>query len=535
MEDDERGAAVSHLLAISIGPVQEFIAAGRRTGDLYAGSALIGEIVQAAARSLAQQPGVELIFPASAGAGAANKILAEVRDGDPHDAAERARAAAIRTLREAWSDALNKLPTEHIDVALAEQQINSFLEFYAAWCPQSGDYPEDRRNVERLLAGRKALRDFKQPQKNVGTFKSPLDPARDTVLRPGENGRTPEACARAPLWLNPSEWLDAVSLLKRVRGQNQRPPSTADLTAATWLEEHSEVREVLGDAPPRAIFRSLHQELMAEGILTDVAASGIDKALGGREPDPYFAILQADGDGIGKKLSGIHSKPEHQEFSRTLGAFAAEARQNIREHGGHLVYSGGDDVLAFLPVHTAIRCAVSLEKAFRATGCTLSVGLAVVHYHEPLYISLDYARAAERKAKDESGSRLALAVHTRGGEGRRRICEWGAGLERWRQWIEAFRPAREVGNTNLGGLSQGFPYEVARLAREVGNTNLPAEALRAEVARIFSRKQGSSQQDVRSLLDDSDLRDPAAIASLAEGLTLWRWLARYPIQWEDAS
>ena len=38
-----------YLLAIHIGPVQEFIAAARRTSDLWAGSQLLLEVVGAAA------------------------------------------------------------------------------------------------------------------------------------------------------------------------------------------------------------------------------------------------------------------------------------------------------------------------------------------------------------------------------------------------------------------------------------------------------------------------------------------------------
>ena len=44
---------MEHLLAIALGPVQEFIATARRTRDLYAGSRLLAE---AAARQLSPGP-----------------------------------------------------------------------------------------------------------------------------------------------------------------------------------------------------------------------------------------------------------------------------------------------------------------------------------------------------------------------------------------------------------------------------------------------------------------------------------------------
>ena len=42
-----------HLLGIHIGPVQEFIAAARRSRDLWFGSWLLSELSKAAARGIA--------------------------------------------------------------------------------------------------------------------------------------------------------------------------------------------------------------------------------------------------------------------------------------------------------------------------------------------------------------------------------------------------------------------------------------------------------------------------------------------------
>ena len=54
-----------HLLAMAIGPVQDFIAAARRTRDLWFGSHVLSEISKAAAKAVADQVGFDaLIFPA---------------------------------------------------------------------------------------------------------------------------------------------------------------------------------------------------------------------------------------------------------------------------------------------------------------------------------------------------------------------------------------------------------------------------------------------------------------------------------------
>ena len=48
---------MSHLLAISVGPVQEFIAAARRTRDLWFGSYLLSEISRAVAKAVERKRG----------------------------------------------------------------------------------------------------------------------------------------------------------------------------------------------------------------------------------------------------------------------------------------------------------------------------------------------------------------------------------------------------------------------------------------------------------------------------------------------
>ncbi len=102
----------AHLLLVTLGPVQDFIAQARRTRDLWYGSHLLSELGRAAARALVDG-GAKLIFPAlQAGdpqlvaclaplrdgttppQNIANKLLAEVPEGtDPQQLAKAARKA----------------------------------------------------------------------------------------------------------------------------------------------------------------------------------------------------------------------------------------------------------------------------------------------------------------------------------------------------------------------------------------------------------------------------------------------------------
>jgi CRISPR-associated protein Cmr2 len=446
---------VTYLLSISIGPVQDFIAAARRTADLYAGSQILQELSRTVARYLADRQ-ARLIFPADKEADGANKILAEV-ETDPAKLAEGAKEKAQERLEELWQESIDKLPEEYrkqINHQRAQEQLKHFLEFYAAWVPLEDNYPQARQAVERLLAGRKALRDFAPTQQNdEGIPKSPLDPSRAAVIDPKEwsdvNIRLEDGSYK-PLRIKSTEYLDAISLLKRCYGVRQSGVVVDTRTMARRAKN------------PEA----MPQERWGED----------DDRI--TEPQPYFAILVADGDRMGELISRQDNPEAHRALSKTLDDFAREARQIVRKYRGFMVYSGGDDVLAFLPVNQAVACAQDLSEGFRhRVRGTLSAGVAVVHYREPLSQSLQRARDAEKAAKDGGRNALAVALHTRGGAPITVVRTWDK--LRWGELLQSFEQ---------GDLTQGLAYELLELARE-WQDDMNVAYLQAEAERILGRKE----------------------------------------------
>ncbi|MER3490299.1 MAG: type III-B CRISPR-associated protein Cas10/Cmr2 [Meiothermus sp.] len=474
---------MSHLLVISIGPVQDFIAAARRTADLWAGSQLLIELSKAAARYLHDQQ-ARLIFPAGPQGDAANKILAKV-EGDPKALAEGAKQAAQEKLVELWREAIKAVPGGPIDQARAQEQLKSFLEVYAAWLPlpDEAQYPEVRRELERLLAGRKALRDFAPTQQNdTGVPKSPLDPSRAAVIDPRAWGgiNVPVADGYKPLRIKATEHLDAISLFKRIYGvqKSDKVVDTRTMARRSW--DPSAMPDDREDDPIP-------------------------------EPQPYFAILVADGDRIGELIARQESPLAHQQLSAQLDGFAQKARQIVPQYHGFMVYSRGDDVLAFLPVNRAIACAQALSQAFRQmTGGTLSAGLALVHYREPLSISLDNARQAEKEAKNRGRDALAVALHTRGGAPITVVDQWDE-----LRWLEL------LGYYAQGDLTRGLAYELAELARVWPKGLGDPKALQREAQRILERKEAS-----RIALPS--LKNPADLEKFAQQLVVARFLAGLP-------
>jgi len=453
---------VRYLLAISIGPVQEFIAAARRTRDLWYGSWLLSEISRSVAKAV-EDAGGQLVFPAdTTQESVANVVVAVLGEGaNPRAVADQARQAA----QTRWKQEADKArATVHplIRDDLWADQVDDVLEFYAAWAPLRDDYAEARRRVMRLLAGRKALRDFLPARGRALVPKSSLDGRRESVLkRPSDPCWERQVDEARKLRLRAGEQLDVVGITKRV-GAGPRPyPSVSRIAADPWLRwlqkqraadfqrlresadalhaRHPNVFHYLKGYPRYAdfpyegtvVYVSRHHEWLEEafGDITERDLEPIHAILDQLpEPQPYLAVLVADGDRMGATISELKTPETNREFSATLGAFATKVKEIVDEHNGVLVYAGGDDVLAFLPLDRCVPCAAELSKAFSAvmgefarsvglqTQPTLSVGIAIGHFMEDLELLLEYAREAERQAKHPDRNGLAIQMRKRGGE-----------------------------------------------------------------------------------------------------------------------
>ncbi len=539
-----------YLFSISIGPVQEFIAAARRTADLTAGSTLLQQLAMHIAKQISAQGG-QLIFPATDCTPGPNKVVATVQTDDPAQLADDLRHSAVQWLKDSWQSESQRLNVT-VDSALVDEQFEQFLEFYAAWVPyRPTDYAACRERVELLLAGRKALRDFVQIPPRPGRWKSPLDPSRDGVLEL-QDGRVPLPAQDDPLYLKPREYLDAISLLKRLLGsKGSGAPSTSEMAARSLPiitrepkpEAVRRLEEIANNAPGRLDIG----DLMFPTRVQEEARSGnarmslylkqhehditglrrqVLKEHGRHECPPYYVLLTADGDQMGKRIRQMTSIEQHQQFSQSLADFATQARNIVQRHHGYPIYAGGDDLLAMLPVNTAIACAVQLADKFRdGVQATLSIGIAIVHHLENLYQALEWARQAEGEAKQLRNA-LAVALHTRGGVPLTVVTSFQDDpyQEAWTRWERHFRE----------GLTHGFPYELQRLAREWQNSGLSVDSLRAEALRIYDRKEGREARgqtpDARKHLEQELERthNPNDLLDLANRLVIARFLATVP-------
>lgn len=535
-----------HLLLITLGPVQEFIAQARRTRDLWFGSHLLSELARAAARALIDG-GADLAFPPLARGDAelepclaplrptgepprnfANRLLAEVPAGvDPKELARRTREAVMAFWRDQVAAPVKRccadLLAPGID-AVWEEQIGDFVEFTAAWAPLR-DYQVARHQVENAVAARKNLRDFSPWQQQRGSVpKSSLDGARETVLAEPKK-RDPKLARKYRI--ADGEELDAVGLVKRAGGQPDQFVPVVNVALASWieaaaeragtaLEKLKEACKATGLAPVqrpnlpcarkfpfdasvllRGRWRPMFQE---QGLPGDSEAWGrqyVAPLLNALEdPYPYVACLVADGDRVGRTISRLQSVDRHRAFSRAVAEFATGAREIIEQkHRGILIYSGGDDALGFLPLPEALACADELRRRFSAIAAdacgslpkedrpTLSVGLGVGHVMESMGDLLALGREAEGLAKRNRDS-LAIIVDKRSG-----------GKRAWSELWEADPVRRLLQDTAVleMRLSLRKVYEIATTLRRlprpgtVGQDSAWAQLLAREVWRSLSR------------------------------------------------
>ena len=138
---------------------------------------------------------------------------------------------------------------------------------------------------------------------------------------------------------------------------------------------------------------------------------------------PFYAVLMMDGDSLGSQMS-VSTKQPH--ISNSLKHFTNGVERIVNEYSGFLIYAGGDDVLALLPLEFALNCAYALrqsyEAAFKLHGegkitSTLSGAIEYAHINMPLGKVLgDAHQLLDHVAKDYSGrDSIAVRVWKPGG------------------------------------------------------------------------------------------------------------------------
>lgn len=531
---------MSHVFICAIGPVQDFIATARRSRDLWYGSWMLSELSKAAANFIVETYGIEsLIFPApkdkaslssESNLNVANKVVAVV-DDLPENYGELVRGEVRERLEHLRKNAFGKIIGAY-NGNLATEQLDDLLEFYWVSVTFDQDYSRARDQAEALLAARKNTRNFEQ-KKGAHVLKSSLDGARESVIpedvyptgRDSEQERLKKIRSLYDHYrARQGERLSGVDLLKRLGLLGKEPEfkSTSHMAALPFLAriENDKGKEQvdaileeinhlfknagwdIGEQDGALIYESRvtdwiptsreQQELRKK--LNDILA----KYTGNKfSPNPYYALMLADGDNMGKTIDAQIDDAAHRKLSQKLSQFAEVVPQIIRKYQGVPIYAGGDDILTYLPLHTVLECALELEQRFEEEmngftfhnsagnefSPTLSTGIVIAHHLTPLSDVLEMARGAEKEAKGVDGKNaLAITLSKRSGIDRTIRGKWENLYDRLNQLIQFARK---------GEISTGTAYELRKLDRSLSPTDIPLEGMVAEAMRIIKRKRES--------------------------------------------
>ncbi|PCH54244.1 MAG: type III-B CRISPR-associated protein Cas10/Cmr2 [Flavobacteriaceae bacterium] len=145
-------------------------------------------------------------------------------------------------------------------------------------------------------------------------------------------------------------------------------------------------------------------------------------------PSPFYAVLMMDGDNLGKtKEAMVQAKQSPTALSKALGEFTKEVPKTVKDNNGFLIYAGGDDVLALLPLEDALPCAAEVrekymqifkDKGLKDEEYSISAAIEYAHMKLPLTMILkDAHKLLDDIAKDATGrDAVACRVWKPGGE-----------------------------------------------------------------------------------------------------------------------
>lgn len=363
----------------------------------------------------------------------------------------------------------------------------------------------------------------------------------------------------APLELREDERLCAIALIKRLfprlfRGARLAFPSTSYLAAIPWLigvlrdeKERLKAREFAAvakkaiaekETPPEFFrkdpaFREMEDFLRLDGTCFYHSTLGNDRlwsdSAGSRQcrldlsqllkgfqnnASPFYALLLMDGDRLGALLRGGDERS--QVVSSALKDFSQKVDRIVVDWRGITIYAGGDDVLALLPLDTALTAAVKLKDSyadsFKKVGlpeATISGAIVYAHHHAPLRQVINRAHESlDQVAKDQTGrNALVVTVWKTGGV----VLSWSAPwrlLDDQGQEVELQELVKRL-VSNLGDkkLTNSWIYNIRRLFRNpygsefavTGNLDV-ARLLTAEL--LQSREVGLNRAEAAGIVGD---------------------------------
>ncbi len=478
-----------YLFTFSISPVQKFILKARKAGDLYSGSEILSELMKHLMEFVGGSG--RIIFPCISiyekSHSLPNQFTAVVKCDDIDDFGKSVTEEAKRYLEQLAEDMLKDVPTDKPPKWFYDQIIDYFDYFWAAMpFEDEGDYYKKFAQLNESFNATKNLRAFSQLGGNEGIIGEKCSVCGENIalfVRKGEKNKVvikPSLHITTKekemveffndnlveldvpiVYMREGERLCALDFMKRFyyqKSKNDSVPSTAKIALLDWLRNLKNWNTNFEDEYKKFFNQQFDEELFFKDNLNekylkkwgywkgsqsfDLSKRELKKAYDKvGAPSSYYAVITFDGDHMGKWLSGgyLANKSELKDFqeqmSKELIKFAESVTEIISNDKGHVVYAGGDDILALVNLNylfPILGKLISNYPDFSKLGfelnegknSTASAGVVIAHYKTPLAKALEWAFTMEKEAKNIGRNRVGLAVLRHSGEITKAIIKW---------------------------------------------------------------------------------------------------------------
>ncbi|MGL4305105.1 MAG: Cas10/Cmr2 second palm domain-containing protein [Mycobacteriaceae bacterium] len=527
---------------IALGGVQKFIVESRTTRDVANASLLLQELAWVAAEEVTENEGYR-VFPSPKmvdSASVTNKIIYLCNVGQGASIAEK----CVEKMTQLWQNKLAEVFVEdtpiktpgfpdiswitvegsagnYADLWQAAQRaltarkrskvFDPFIEKQVVLCSQSAGLPAIPAAKIRLLQRYESDENLSAAgwvkRKNTkGKFSSTRAVASAAFLAKLEQTENKDLGKALTSPVNQLE--EVIAVLNDSGATPSAGSRTSFANCADWLYPELWRVETLAKE-----YEGINDKLVAKGREASKEILKLAKIHINLDLSPYYAIIAQDIDRLGQALNSW-TLNEQSEAAFQLYELAQEQKKIARksEFCSSVIYSGGDDFLAFSPASTALSLAETLrkslaehvdknmlwQKANKGKGVTASTAIVFVHMSYPLRLALESVREALNEAKNaqisptQNRDALAVIAIRRGGERARTVQPWNINSDGG----NAADLLRAVSPSGANALSPRLAADIEANNKEM--QSLAAEdnpdlwdTLKAEIHRLTIRHGGS--------------------------------------------
>jgi CRISPR-associated protein Cmr2 len=459
-----------YLLLFTIGPVKSFINDSRKTQDLFGGSSLLSFLMHTAIDTAKNSfDSFELITPVydidnynQKKPGIPNRFIAIIYTDNIQTNMDKVKSKVIDTF--AQIPKIDNLPKG------AQVQLEKALDIHWVAIPVSDNYKNDFIRINQELAAKKNIRVFDNQKTETGR-KCMVDGRRNVKFyrrnKTDEKYKNDNDLARNKLFqhknevniykendekelkiwhLQEGEGISAVTLRKRMHlNDPHKFPSTVAVSLMDLFEKlkgnenfitfknkvqgTGSATKYLSHSDDQLFYRENIKAIINDNTKSDTCIKEHEDWSKNLEIPitKYYALVRFDGDNMGDWFTGKYFTDETKlkenqiALSTALGNFGKTIKDNIGKPIGKVIYAGGEDFMAFINIHHLKKAVDIIQDTFKQEvidsickisnhTLSISMGIAIAHYKQPLAMVLQKAKDMEKLAKDSGRNGFAMAV-----------------------------------------------------------------------------------------------------------------------------